>query len=150
MARERVKLTEKQERILVQAQLMGLTTADMVRIGNRLRALEKEREAKADIDDVISGVIWTATIDGWVIHAPDGKVYTFTNRTQRKGYNWDNSYRVEYDIKVEKPGTRFQPRTAKKNDVYVSIDYPAKLLPGKNKELFCLMKRIKAGAWDNL
>ena len=44
MTRVRAKLTDKQERILVQAQLMGLTPRDMTQISNRVVALQKEAE----------------------------------------------------------------------------------------------------------
>jgi hypothetical protein len=52
MARGRAALTDKEERILIQAQLMGLSTASMVKIGNRLKALEQEREAMNHINDM--------------------------------------------------------------------------------------------------
>ena len=62
MPRGRKALTDKQERILVQCQLMGLTTADMVQISNRLRALDKEREFKSRVNEFASGFTWTAKI----------------------------------------------------------------------------------------
>ena len=54
MARERAKLSDKQERILVQCQLMGLTPSDMTQISNRLVALERERGFKADIAEAVA------------------------------------------------------------------------------------------------
>ena len=67
MARERAKLTDKQERILVQCQLMGLTTRDMTQISNRLVALERERAFKADIAEAVADKTWTKVDKGWQI-----------------------------------------------------------------------------------
>lgn len=152
MPRERTKLTEKQERILVQAQLMGLTTADMIRISNRLKAIERQQEAQREIDAVVQGMLWVKKDTGWQITDTGGKVYDITNRKEKNNgrRSWENYYTLAVDVTVNKPGTRFQTRTGKQREVYINSDYPLKLLPEKSKELFHFMKLIKAGRWDHL
>ena len=145
MARERVKLTDKQEKILVQAQLMGLTTADMVRIGNRLKAIERERQQKAEIDEAVSRFTYEAMDKGWKItDSTDGLVYQFSNRKiDRRNSSWNYRAEIHFDILVEKPGTRYQPRAAKAQSIYISDDWgPAKLMPEKSRELYGIMRGV--------
>ena len=78
MARERAKLTEKQERILVQCQLMGLTPQDMQQISNRLIALQKEREYKEEVAEAVNNLSWSSTKNGWQIVDQNGKTFEST------------------------------------------------------------------------
>lgn len=152
MARERVKLTDKQEKILVQAQLMGLTTADMVRIGNRLKAIERERQQKADIDEAVSRFSYEALDKGWTVtDRNENLVYQFTNRkVDRRNNSWNYRAEIHFDILVEKPGTRYQPRKAKAQSIYISDDWgPAKLMPEKNRELYGIMRGIIHGRFQS-
>lgn len=146
MARERAKLTDKEERILVQAQLMGLSTASMVKIGNRLKALEQEREAIARINNDCQGYTWAAIKDGWAITTPDQFVVEFTNQTRGKSSwyqtNWD------FTVKVHKPGTRFKPRTFKKKSVSISNDWKARLCPAKSKLVYGLVRSCHSLKYD--
>jgi hypothetical protein len=146
MARERAKLTDKEEKILVQAQLMGLTTASMVKIGNRLKALEHEREVKAEIDTVTSQFSYKQKEGklGWEITTSDGHVWHFTNRHYNsRNVGWNYKKTISYTICLEKPGTRFQPRVSKNHELYISDDWgPAKFMPEKSKELYAMMRGI--------
>lgn len=146
MARERAALTDKEEKILIQAQLMGLTTSSMVKIGNRLKALEREREQKAEIDSVVSKFTYVQKEGklGWEITDEEGKVWHFTNRLRSHRNNgWTHRVEITYDIGLEKPGTRFQPRSVKHHTIYMSEDWgPAKFMPEKNKELYAMMRGI--------
>lgn len=140
MARGRSALTDKEEKILLQAQLMGLSTSSMVRIGNRLRALEKEREDINVIDNAIQGFQWTVptSADKLTIISPEG--YTIEAvRTRKKPSCW-NSYSNEYNITVSKPGTRFKPREIKEKVLYCDYDWKKRLMPGKSKELYSLIR----------
>lgn len=142
MTRGRAALTEKEERILVQAQLMGLSTASMVKIGNRLRALEKEREEIARIDETCQGFTWeepktngelSVNFDGYLIEATRGK---------KSNSRWDH-FGWTYSIKVTKPGTRFKPRYYKNKELRCDYDWKKRLMPGKSKELYSLIRWVK-------
>lgn len=138
MPRERAKLTEKEERILIQAQLMGLSTGSMIKIGNRLRALEKEREEIARINEDCQDYAWQKTSNGWLVTTPQKHQVEFSNRNRSKSH-W-NYYSVEWDITVSKPGTRFKSRSQKAKNIMVSYDWKAKLCPEKSKELYSCIK----------
>lgn len=140
MPRSRVALTDKEERILIQAQLMGLSTTSMVKIGNRLKALEKERDDIAAINDATQGYTWpdklipeklsVTTPDGYLVQAERG-----TRSTSR----WD-SFSWEYTITVTKPGTRFKPRVYKKKTLHCSYEWKKRLMPCSSKELYSLIR----------
>ncbi len=146
MAKERAKLTEKEEKILVQAQLMGLTTASMVKIGNRLKALERERDQKAEIDDVVSRFTYKQKEGklGWEITTKEGYVWHFTKRNVDSRHSgWNYRKKITYNIAMEKPGTRFHPRYSQHHELYISDDWgAAKFMPEKNKELYAMMRGI--------
>lgn len=145
MARDRVALTDKEEKILVQAQLMGLSTGSMIKIGNRLKALELERERKAEINQVVSEYTYKEKADkkGWEVTEKDGKVWHFTNRRKARSNSWRSVIELHFDITVEKPGTRFHLRVATAQRVHMSDDWgPAKLMPEKSKELYAILRGI--------
>jgi hypothetical protein len=142
MPRSRAALSDKEERILVQAQLMGLSTQSMVKIGNRLKALEQEREEIRRIDQATQGFTWvepksndslTVSFDGYTIEATRG---------QKGQSRWDH-FSWSYDIKVTKPGTRFKPRYYKNKELRCEYDWKKRLMPGKSKELYSLMRWVK-------
>lgn len=135
---ERKKLTDKQERILVQAQLMGLTPRDMQQISNRLIALQREAEEKADISKRIEGFSWEKVKDhDWKITTADGYLIEATRGTRSKS-GW-NYYCWDFDLKVTKPGTRFKPRYFKNKSMRVASDWKKKLMPGESKELYAII-----------
>jgi hypothetical protein len=147
MARERAKLTDKQERILVQCQLMGLTTRDMTQISNRLVALEKEREWRADIDNAASGCTWEKLkVHGWKITASDGKIYECTRhvKSKRSQSYWDRSV-YAWNINVSKPGTRFKGKILQDITFHIDPYVTARICPENSKELYGLLKAIKNG-----
>lgn len=143
MARGRAALTDKEERILVQAQLMGLSTASMVKIGNRLRALEKEREEIARISETCQGFNWSEkqSAEKLEVTSPDGHVVEAI-RGQRGKSRWDH-FTWTYDIKVTKPGTRFKARSFKGKELRCDYDWKKRLMPAKSKELYSLIRWIK-------
>ncbi len=151
MPRGRAALTEKEERILVQAQLMGLSTQSMVKIGNRLKALEQEREAIAHINETCQGFVWednqtseklkVTTADGHVIEATRGK---------KGNSRWDH-FSWSYDIKVTKPGTRFKARTYRNKELRCDYDWKKRLMPAKSKELYSLIRWTKNSMpWESI
>lgn len=147
MPRERAKLSDKQERILVQAQLMGLTARDMQQIGNRLIALQQEAQEKFEIAETIQGYTWeTFGKDGWKITMPDGYVIQADRGIKLKS-RWD-SYQWDFDITVTKPGTRFKPRRFKNKGIHIPYEWKKKLMPENNKELYGLIRWTKNLKWE--
>lgn len=147
MARGRAKLTEKQERILIQAQLMGLTPRDMQQISNRLIALQREAEEIKKIDQIIQGFSWAKSEQGtWNVTTPDGYLLEFSKgvRNQRRNY-WERQ--LEYTVKVSKPGTAFKKRSMIKT-IGVRDEWIAKLCPEKSKELYSLIGWAQGLKWE--
>ena len=146
MARERAKLTDKQERILVQCQLMGLTTRDMTQISNRLVALEKEREFRAEISDAAADKTWTKTDNGWRIVDSQGRVYEChkVKRSSRHQSYWDHSI-YSWDVNISGKDKRFKSK--KLSDITVHIDHgiTSRICPENSKDLYSLLKGIKNG-----
>ena len=96
MARKKTQLSEQEQKIIVQAQLMGLTVENMTRIANRLRAIEKEKHTTAWIQDTVTGVTWkdlSEEVNGYVTCE---KWQVFDNNSDRSAiytrnlghYNW--------------------------------------------------------------
>jgi hypothetical protein len=143
MPRSRAALTEKEERILIQAQLMGLSTSSMVKIGNRLKALEQERDEITSINNACHGFVFSETpnLERLEVVAPDGHNIVATRGkkgTSRWGYfTWN------YTITVSKPGTRFKTRTYKDREIRCNYDWKKKLMPAKSKELYGLIHWVK-------
>lgn len=153
MARARAKLSDKQERILVQAQLMGLTARDMQQIGNRLMALKKEAEDKAEIADNIAGFTWESVIDetrkrekGWRVTTPDGYCVEAYRGKQGRS-SWD-SYNWTFDFRITKPGTRFQTRKISEKSLYIPYDWKKGLMPAQDKELYAIIRWAKDIKWE--
>ena len=147
MARSRAKLSDKQERILVQAQLMGLTPHDMQQISNRLIALKKEAEEIKKIGETTQGFRWVKTDNGtWNVTTPDGHLCEFSKgkRGARRSY-WEKQ--LDYTIKVTKPGTAFKPRNFTKT-IGVRDEWVARLCPEGSKELYALINWTSGLKWE--
>ena len=146
MARERAKLSDKQERILVQCQLMGLTPSDMTQISNRLVALERERGFKADIAEAVADKTWTKVDKGWQIVDTNGRVYECRKAKpgKRNQSYWDRQV-FAWDIAISGKDKRFKAKTL--TDITVHIDHgiTARICPENSKELYALLKAIKNG-----
>lgn len=146
MARERAKLTDKQERILVQCQLMGLTTRDMTQISNRLVALEREARQKQEIGEATQGMTWVKVDKGWRITDSHGRVYDCRKVKVNKRHQsyWDRQV-YAWDVEISGKDKRYKTKNLK--EVTVSIDYQitAKLCPENSKELYALLNGIRVG-----
>ena len=143
MTRIRAPLTEKQERILIQCQLMGLTTRDMTQISNRLVLLERERNFIRDVEMVMQNIQnykIDKTKNTYEIVDNVGNVYT-CKKTQKSNY-----YSEIFDVKVSRVDGTI--KTHKSQTIYTdSSGEVAKHCPEKNKRLFRLCKSIKTGRW---
>ena len=151
MPRGRKKLTDKQERILVQCQLMGLTTADMVQISNRLIALEKERVFRARVDEFAQGFTCTEKSKReFTIIDDEGKTYEVKVTTDYSKRHWHISGSDYASVKITKPGTRFKPRTVSSQHLtnHWEDSEIAGVCPNGNKFIFRMMRDIKKGKFD--
>lgn len=150
MARQRAALTDKEEKILIQAQLMGLTTDSMVKIGNRLKALEREREIKTQIDNIVSRYELSAITGGWRIVDESGLHYNFSNRVVSYGnrVSWGSRKEIYWDVTINKPGTRYVERVCKRVLIRTGDEYPARLCPEKSKEVLGMMRIIDRGTLE--
>ena len=142
MARERAKLTEKQERILIQCQLMGLTTRDMTQISNRLVALERERDLLAQIGEYTSGKQWEKIDKGWKVIV-DGYHYEFkkaAKQPRRQSY-WDRAV-TDWDVVISKPGTRYKVKHLSNVSCGYHEAVTAKICPENSKDLFSILRTL--------
>jgi len=140
MARGRTALTDKEERILVQAQLMGMSTSSMIKIGNRLKALEKERDDIAKVNDTTQGFSWESTQSTEKLTVVTPKGYTVKAvRGKRGNSRWYHSS-WEYDVTVSKPGTRFKERFIPKVELTIDHDWRKRIMPANSKELYSLIR----------
>ena len=146
MPRSKAKLTEKQERILVQCQLMGMTTADMTTISNRLKALDREREFTDRVNEVCNDFTFVEkSPKEFVITDQDGKVYEFKVYVDRTRKDW-TFYSTHFaEVKISKPGTRFKTRYDKKVKLPLLSEEVVSLCPNGNKWLYRAMREIKMG-----
>lgn len=151
MARGRKQLSEKQERILIQCQLMGLTTADMVQISNRLRALDTERAFKARVDEFSQGFTYIEKSKReFTITDEGGKIYEVKVKTDYNRRNWTVSGNDYATVHITKPGTRFKPKTVSGHHLtnHWEDSEIAGQCPNGNKFLFRVMRDIKKGKLD--
>ncbi len=147
MARGRAKLSDKQERILIQAQLMGLTPHDMQQISNRLIALQKEADEIKRIGETTQGYSWDKTDAGtWNVRTPDGYLCEFSKgkKNSRRHY-WER--KLDYTIKVTKPGTVFKPRSFAR-EIGIRDEWVARLCPEGSKELYALVSWANGLKWE--
>ncbi len=146
MPRERAKLSDKQERILVQCQLMGLTPKDMQQISNRLIAMQKESEWRKEVSEVSAGVTWEKTAKGWKIIDSQGKIYECTKVVRsRSSRSWYSDCHFGWNIDMSKPGTRYKNRSLTDVIIYVDPYVTARICPENSKDLFGLLSSIHKG-----
>jgi hypothetical protein len=146
MARERAKLTDKQERILVQCQLMGLTPRDMTQISNRLVALEREREFLTEIADASANKTWTKIDKGWRIVDSRGRTYECQKAKPGKRHQsyWDRQI-FAWDVAISGKDKRYKVKNLADITVHIDNGITARICPENSKELYALLKGIKSG-----
>jgi len=144
MARTRAALSDKQERILVQCQLMGLTTSDMTQISNRLKALDTEREFLHKVKEVSNGMVGTQLSDNlYEIADSSGKKYQFALQARNmRGWGYATN---TWNVTVSKPGTRMATKEFHKIDINSNNEVIARLCPQQSKIMFSLMTAIYNG-----
>jgi hypothetical protein len=148
MPRSRKQLTDKQERILVQCQLMGMTTADLVTISNRLKALDAEREFKSKVNEVSHGFTWTAKSKrDFTLTDVAGHVYKVKIVSDYSRDSWNRPCHEYAEVSVEKPGTRFKTRNISRHPIRDdwNDNEIVSACPDGNKYLYRMMRDIKNG-----
>jgi hypothetical protein len=151
MPRGRKQLTDKQERILVQCQLMGLTTADLVTISNRLKALDREREFLAKVAEATHGFTWTAKNKReFTLTDLAGHVYEIKVVSDYSRHSWNQQTHDFASVKVTKPGTRFKARIMSSHPLRNpwNDDEIVSACPDGNKYLYRMMRDIKDGRFQ--
>lgn len=151
MPRGRKQLTDKQERILVQCQLMGMTTADLVTISNRLKALDREREFKSKVNEVSHGFTWTAKSKrNFILTDIAGHVYEVKVFTDYTRESWNRQCHEYAEVSVKIPGTRFKGRNISKHPIRDdwNDDEIVSACPDGNKYLYRMMRDIKLGRFQ--
>ena len=131
---------------MVQASLMGLTTADMIKIGNRMRALDEERRHRAEIDENIAGHQWKEIKGGWQITGLEGHVFDCVKQRKRNRNGW-HGWEASWTITVNKPGTRYKTRTIKDRSLHIAYDWKKSMMPESSKELYALIKFVRGASW---
>lgn len=139
MPTERAPLTDKEQRIMVQAQLMGLSTASMVKIGNRLRAIEQEQREINDINESINGYTWDRPFKPAriVINAPDGTRIEAVP-TNKSAHHW-YFYTYVCNITVISPDNN-KVKEYKNISLHCHKGWRKKLMPNNSKELYAAIR----------
>jgi hypothetical protein len=148
MPRGRKQLTDKQERILVQCQLMGMTTADLVTISNRLKALDREREFLAKVAEATHGFTWSAKNKrDFTLTDTAGHVYEVRVVSDYSRDSWNKQCHDFAKVTVSKPGTRFKNRNVSAHPLRAQWedDEIVSACPDGNKYLYRMMRDIKNG-----
>ena len=148
MPRGRKPLSEKQERVLVQCQLMGLTTADLVTISNRLKALDVEREFKSRVSEVIEGFTWNIKDKrNFTVTDRAGTVYECKCYADYSSRDWTMRGRDFAKITITRPGTRQKPKIISDHRIVDPWNDPeiVSVCPEGSKYLYRVMRDIKSG-----
>ena len=148
MPRGRKPLSEKQERVLVQCQLMGLTTADLVTISNRLKALDVEREFKSRVSEVIEGFTWNIKDKrNFTVTDRAGTVYECKCYADYSSKDWTMRGRDFAKITITRPGTRQKPKIISDHRIVNPWNDPeiVSVCPEGSKYLYRVMRDIKSG-----
>lgn len=121
MARKKTQLSEQEQKIMVQAQLMGLTVKNMTRIANRLRAIEKEKYTTAWIQDTVTGVAWknlSEKVNGYVTCE---KWQVFDNNSDHSAIYTGNSDHYIWRVQTFKGDTKQNEFRASVHDSTIKL-----------------------------
>lgn len=145
MPRGRKQLTDKQERILVQCQLMGLTTADLVTISNRLKALDAEREFRDRVTEIAEGFTWSMKNKKEFTIIDRRNVYQVQCYTEHPDRNWSGLNTDYADITVISSKKKSLNRNVTKYRLNNWENEISVLCPEGSKYLYRVMREIKNG-----
>jgi hypothetical protein len=145
----RKPLTDKEERVLAYAQLMGVEVSSMSRIANRMRAQAQEQQNARTVAAVVGDYDWT------VIHGEHPRqVYEILNKST--GWHWhcqgtgrgsSSWYNVGWEFEV----TWTAPNGTVGKEMPVPSqprDLQLRLLPERDRALFGLLRWINTRDWN--
>ena len=147
----RKPLTDKEERVLAYAQLMGVEVASMSRIANRMRAQAQEQENAQAVARVVDDYAWT------VIHdRHPQQVYEIQNKstgwrwhcqgTGRGSSSWFNNG-WQFEVTWTAPNGTVGKETPVPSQ---PRDLPLRLLPESDRALYGLLRWIRIQDWNHV
>jgi hypothetical protein len=145
----RKPLSDKEERVLAYAQLMGVEVASMSRIANRMRAQAQEQENAQAVARVVDDYAWT------VIHdRHPQQVYEIQNKST--GWSWHCQGTGRGSSSWFNNGWQFEVTwTAPNGTVGKEMpvpsqprDLPLRLLPESDRALYGLLRWIRIQDWN--
>jgi len=126
-----------------------MTTADLVTISNRLKALDAEREFKSRVAEIKHGFTWTIKKPRREFTITDlaGYVYYVKVRSDYSRSSWNQQCHYFAEVTVTKPGTRFKGKTVSEHPLRESWNTVeiGSICPEGNKFLYRMMRDIKEG-----
>ena len=146
----RKPLTDKEERVLAYAQLMGVEVSSMSRIANRMRAQAQEQENARTVAAVVGDYEWTV-----VSSEHPRQVYEISNKstgwrwhcqaTGRGASSWLNSSWQFIVTWTAPDGTvgKSDPSPSQPRDLQL------RLLPERDRALYGMIRWINCQDWDH-
>ena len=148
---KRKPLTDKEERVLAYAQLMGVEVASMSRIANRMRAQAQEQENVQTAAQVIAGYEWTVVSVGqpksrsvYEIRDPSTGWRWHCRGTGRGSSSWYHSD-LEYQVTWTAPSGESDTEI---HNVSQARDMLLRLLPERDRALYSMIRHINGRDWD--
>lgn len=147
MSRKRV-ITEAMERILVMAQLSGVTPEDLAFIGNRIRRDRERNDKKHEIEQAAGG--WVCKKEGYrhySLISPKGIKYEI-NESTRKGKHYSSDWEV---TKFDKAGNVTHTAYHGNSD-WAEAQFPKYMYPAKSQMVYTVINKIQSNGlnWDKV
>jgi hypothetical protein len=148
---KRKPLSDKEERVLAYAQLMGVEVASMSRIANRMRAQAQEQENARAVARVVDDYTWT------VIHNNHPQqVYEILNKST--GWRWHCQGTGRGSSSWFNTGWQFEVTWTAPNGLVGKEtpvpsqprDLPLRLLPESDRALYGLLRWIRIQDWNHV
>jgi hypothetical protein len=149
----RKPLSDKEERVLAYAQLMGVEVSSMSRIANRMRAQALEQENARTVAQVVDDYTWTVIHDRHVVGA-HREVYEIVSKST--GWQWHCQGTGRGSSSWFNVGWEFEVTwTAPDGTVGKEMPVPSqprdlqlRLLPERDRALYGLIRWIRIQDWN--
>ena len=149
---KRKPLSDKEERVLAYAQLMGVEVSSMSRIANRMRAQALEQENARTVARVVDDYTWTVIHDrhrcevyeivskstGWQWHCQA------TGRGASSWFNVGWEFEVTWTAPDATVGTGMTPVPSQPRDLQL------RLLPERDRALYGMIRWIRNQDWNHI
>lgn len=147
--------TEAEERIIAWAQLSGITAADFVRIGARIKRDENIARHAVAVERSMQGTVIEPFKDGWLFTTSHPQSFKHNGKAVKCGQfyiskiqAWPRVYQIQV---LNSQGEAFA--TAKfTSNRWLESQYPNRIYPLKNKELFLVAQAVQRHQldWKNI